>query len=420
MQKIDSNDPRCEEARRLHNEGWAIRKIAKHLKMGVHQIARCLKVETNGAETSKGTDNESELSFLTTTPIRTLEEACAAAKVDLSVWYVDSWECSQWTVGMNVKEGKTSRPVQTQQYRVKVRLKRIIKKSLREAIDAVYTAMRTHAPKFKIPRIEQSGVPTLAVTCLFDTHFGKLSWSAETGEDYDLKIAQNLFRNAVIDLINYVKDRKIARFLLPLGNDFFHIDNRRNTTFLGTPQDTDSRYAKIFLAGKLAVIWAIEHMLRYANVDVLWVPGNHDPTTSYHLAETISSWFHKTKGVTVDVSPPMRKYYRWDDILLGFTHGDKLKPESLPNLMATERPMDWGETTCREWLLGHNHRAQRWTTKEVDTHAGTTVRTIQALTATDAWHHEQGFINSNRAAEVLLYQKGDGYVGNLIAKARLE
>lgn len=400
------------QVRRLHELGWTIKRIARHLKMSGPQVERALECVT-----AKGSDNESEVTFVTDHPIRTLEDACAAAQVDLKVWYVDSWECSQWTVGMNAKG---SGQVQTQQYRVKLRLRRLIQKSVHEAILAVYDEMKQHAPKFKVPKIPQSGAETLAVVCLFDTHFGKLAWKPEAGEDYDLKIAENIFRNAVIDLMQHVKDRKVSKFLLPVGNDFFHIDNRRNTTFMGTPQDTDSRYAKIFMTGKLAVVWAIEHMLQYANVDVLWVAGNHDTTTSYHLVETVASWFHKTKQVQVDVTPPMRKYYRWSDTLLGFTHGDKIKPESLPNLMAVERAADWSATQCREWLLGHRHRTQKWVTKSADTYEGTTVRTIQALTATDAWHHENGFIGATRAAEVLFYQKNFGYVGNMIAKARLE
>lgn len=403
------------EAQRLRKLGWSLIKIAAHLKIShgsASNICRDLQVQKKTVEDQ----NESTIEFDSDKPIKSLEDACVAASVDLSIWYVDSWECSQWTVGMNIK-GKDE-PVQTQQYRVKLKLKRLLKRSIQEAINAIFERMKKYAPKYKKIKLPQSGPETLAVTCLFDVHFGKLAWNAETGNSYDLKIAEKIFKNAVIDLMAHVKDRKISRFCLPLGNDFFHIDNKRNTTYLGTPQDTDSRYAKIFETGKMAVIWAIEYMIQFADVDVLWVPGNHDPTTSYHLVETISSWFNRTKNVQVDCTPPQRKYYTWHNMLLGFTHGDKMKPESLPNLMALEKPEDWAKCDCREWLLGHQHRSQKWVSKDTDTYQGTTVRTIQALTATDAWHYEQGFVGSRRAAEILLYEKDFGYVGNLIAQAR--
>lgn len=415
--KRDPLDPKALEAQRLRGLGWTIKKIGQYLKMSHGWVCTVCKIgQLNNRRGESG--DVSFVEFDIDRPIKTLEDACAAASVDLKVWYVESWECSAWTVGMNVKEGKTSKAVQTQQYRVKMRLRRIMKRAIQEAIDLVFKRMKQHSPKYQTPKIRQSGPETLAVVCLFDTHFGKLAWGLETNNDYDLKIAENVFRNAVIDMMSRVKDRKIAKFCLPLGNDFYHIDNKRNTTFMGTPQDTDSRYAKIFQVGKLAVIWAIEQMIRYAKVDVVWVPGNHDPTTSYHLAETVDSWFHRSKDVVVDASPPQRKYYPWNDTLLGFTHGDKIKHENLPNLMAQERPMEWAGTTCREWLVGHNHRTQKWVSKDTDTYQGTTVRTIQALTATDAWHFENGFIGARRAAEILFYEKNFGYSGNLIAQAR--
>lgn len=404
-----------EEAQRLRKLGWTIERISAHLKMSHGWVCKVCKQVTSNPKTSEDEDGTT-IEFDCDKPIKSLEDACAAASVDLSIWYVDSWECSQWTVGMNIK-GKEE-PVQTQQYRVKLRLRRLLKRSVHEAIDKIFERMKKYAPKYRKIKLPQSGPETLAVACLFDVHFGKLAWSAEVGESYDLKIAEKIFKNAIVDLMVHVKDRRISRFCLPLGNDFFHIDNKRNTTFMGTPQDTDSRYAKIFETGKMAVIWAVEHMMQYADVDVLWVPGNHDPTTSYHLVETLSSWFHHAKNVAVDVSPPQRKYYIWNNILLGFTHGDKIKPESLPNLMALEKPDDWAKCDCREWLLGHQHRSQKWVSKDTDTYQGTTVRTIQALTATDAWHHEQGFVGARRAAEILLYEKDFGYVGDFIARAR--
>ena len=417
MKKFDPLDPKVVEAKRLRGLGWTIEKIAKHLKMSHGWASKVCRLSEAPKFGTKEDEDSSIVEYDYHEPIKTLEDACARASVDLKTWYVERWECSHWTVGMNVKgEG----PVQKQQYRVKIFLKRIMKRAIQEAVAAVYTEMKQHSPKYEKKRFKQAGVETLAVMCLFDAHFGKLAWKPEVGHDYDLRIAEGMFRNAVDDLMSRCEHRTISKFCMPVGNDFFHIDNKQNTTLRGTPQDTDGRYAKIFKAGKLAVIWAIERMMQYADVDVIWVPGNHDPTMSYHLAETIDSWFHKSGQVSVDVTPPTRKYYRWNDTLLGLTHGDTVKPEQLPNMMAVERPIDWSETKCREWLLGHRHRSQQWTTKGTDSHTGTIVRTIQALTATDAWHYENGYVNSQRAAEVLFYEKDFGYAGNLIAQARFE
>lgn len=363
-----------------------------------------------------GSDNETVMEFGTNKPIRTMDDAIKAAGVDLKIWYVERWECSHWTVGMSPKHAK---PLQMQQYRVKLFLKRLVKKEIQEAVKAVYAEMKKYAPKYqKLKRTVSKGNPSLAVFGLFDSHFGKLCWKPETGTDYDLKIAETLYKNAVIDLVARCGNRNIDSIVLPIGNDFFHVDNKQNTTYRGTPQDVDGRYVKIFSAGKLAVIWAVEELMKIADVKVMWIPGNHDPTISYHLCETLDSWFHNTPHVEVDVGPSSRKYHMWHDTLLGFTHGDTIKPHDLPGLMSIEQSENWSKATCREWLLGHMHRSREWVTKGTDTFQGTTVRVLQSLAGTDAWHHEQGFVGQRRAAEVYFYEKEIGYVGHTVVPAR--
>ena len=430
---IKPDDPLVAKARKLRAQNFTIRQIvAKIGKSHGWVCAACKGIgdsqrnktrsvaEPDGPSFREDSEGNAILSLHTTNPIKTMDDAIAAAGVDTSVWYVDRWECSQWTVPMNVPRPKTgSIPIVTQQYRVRLYLRRILPRSIQDALALVFDRIRKHAPKYpRLPRRSGTGEPHLAVFGLFDAHFGKLAWKPETGNDYDLKIAEKLFRHAVEDLLVESRSRRVERVLLPLGNDFFHVDNRRNTTFHGTPQDVDSRYPKIFAAGKMAVIWAIELLAGLAPVDLIWVPGNHDPTMSYHLVETVASWFRSCPHVSVDVGPTQRKYYSYGTTLLGFTHGDVIKPESLPSLMASEKPAEWGASKCREWLIGHMHRSRTWVTKSGDTHHGTIVRVLRALTGTDAWHHEHGYVGAQQAAEVYFYGKTSGYVGHAIARAR--
>lgn len=378
--------------------------------------------------------------------VRTLADAVRVGQVDLTVWYVDRYELSDWTVPMNVKRGQAvttltktnakgesrqtevlawnpSASAQTQQYRVKLYLKRIVKKAIKEALDAVYERMKAHAPAY--PKADKAARPTgegfLAVLGLVDAHLGKLCWAPETGDNYDLRIAEGVYRNAVDDLMAEAGGRAITQWVLPLGNDFYHFDNARNTTFSGTPQDVDGRYAKVIEAGMMAVVWAVERLIQVAPVSLIWCPGNHDPTTSYHLSREVAAWFRRSDRVAVDYGPSPRKYFRWNSTLLGFTHGNEEKTESLPNLMATERPDDWAatKTGTREWLIGHMHRSRQWVTKPVDTFEGTTVRVLTSLAGTDAWHHRRGYISTKHSAEVLFYGRDRGYAGHAMAPARM-
>lgn len=427
--------------------GTVVRALNKHYKaqgLETPYSAKTAKIKgqnipeyVNEPTIFKENGDEATFSGVTTEPIKTLEDAVRVAQIDLSVWFVDRWETSHWTVPMMVKNGQevvklasldnktvealkwnSTNPIQTQQYRVKLYLKRIMKRTLHEAHNAIMKRMDEHSPTHKKYTYKKSHEETLAVMCLFDAHFGKLAWDKETGNSYDIKIAETIYSNAVIDLI--AKSNKVpTRWLMPIGNDFYHMDNMYNTTFAGTPQDVDGRYAKIIESGEMAVINAIEMMLESAPVDVLWIPGNHDLTTSYHLARTINAWFRRTDKVKVDYSPTMRKYYHWYNTLLGLTHGNEEKKDILPSLMSTERPIEWAASKCREWLIGHDHRSRKWVTQPTDTYEGTTVRTVRSIAGTDLYHFKKGYVGAEPASEIYYYDQEYGYSGHWIAPVRM-
>lgn len=360
------------------------------------------------------------------TRIRTLEDAVAYAEVDTRVWRVAKWSCTSWETGLKLRtfgpDGRVSgeTPHRTHQWRIKLDLERILPRSVQEATDAIFEAMKGHEPKWPtLPARRPPAEPHLCVVDLFDAHFGKLAWAPETGENYDLKIAEQLYRHAVLDLLDESSGYEIDQFLLPFGNDFLHIDGAKNETTAGTPQDVDGRFAKIYEAGERAVIWAIEQLAAVAPVTVILVPGNHDRNVSYCLARTIAAWFRLTDRVTVDSSPIPRKRFVYGKTLLGFTHGNEERHGSLPVIMATEWPADWAATECREFHLGHFHRSRKMQTTPVDTHDGVVIRTLMSLSGSDAWHHRKGYVGSLKAAEALIYRKSSGFVANFAAKARL-
>jgi hypothetical protein len=102
----------------------------------------------------------------------------------------------------------------------------------------------------------------MAEVSINDAHFGKLAWSRETGNDYDLKIAERPSTSARWTNCSSTSPRATWHSgCYPVGNDFFHIDNATNSTTAGTPQDVDGRLTKIYTTGKMAVIRAIDRML---------------------------------------------------------------------------------------------------------------------------------------------------------------
>jgi transposase len=360
--------------------------------------------------------------------VKSEQDALEVAEVDLSVWRVKSWEVKTWTVPVRVRMGQDEngrnlpdKPIQTQQYGVKLYLQRIMAKSLHESLQLVFDRLERNAPRLPKPEKNKAtkGEPFLAVFGLFDVHFGKLCWQEETGSNYDLKITESIFRHAVEDLMRESSHREIGQIVLPIGNDWLHIDNRKGETTRGTPQDVDGRFSKVFAAAEMAALWAVDRLRDVAPVRVVWVPGNHDMTLSEMLCRIVRAYYSKDKGrVEVDVTPGDKKYFRWGVNLLGFTHGDQIRAEDLPAKMAVEAPEDWSTTKCREWLIGHMHRSRKWVTKGTDTFDGTVVRVLQSLSGTDAWHYSKGYIGTRQAAEVYWYGRDRGYAGHSVVQAR--
>ena len=237
---------------------------------------------------------------------------------------------------------------------------------------------------------------------IMDFHLGKLSWREETGVDYDLKIAEKLWRATVSDLLGKARLAGTPEYILfPVGQDFFHFDTPATTTTAGTQLDSDTRWQKMFNTGIALLIWAVEQCRQLAPVKVLWIPGNHDTVLSYAATVGLAQRYTETEDVTVDLSPQPRKYVRYGLNLIGFAHGVE-EGKRLEGLLQLEAAQDWGKTIWREMHLGHLH-----TEKTVEKN-GIEFRRISSITAPDAWHNENGFIGSTRRAQAFIWDKNKG------------
>ena len=405
----------------------SVRRAARDAGVSFGAARRALRASGRIATAARnikvgGTDREAFIQLDSPQRIQTLEDAVAFAKVDLAVWRVKSWECTGWEVGMKLREfdgGKVKgeRPITRPLWRVSLKLERLLAKPIHDAIATIFDRMKGHEPNYQSlsNRSTSIGEPHLCVVDLVDVHFGKLAWAAETGQDYDLKIAESVYRDAVQRIIHRTSGFRVAEWLMPIGSDFLHVDGLNGMTTAGTPQDVDGRIAKVLGTAFQAVVWAVEELAQYAPVYAVWVPGNHDRLLSWCLSQSLAAWFRSTDRVHVDYSPTSRKYHPFGKVLIGLTHGNQEKHSSLPVIMATERPHDWAASTVREWHVGHLHKARRVDYVGLDTHDGVPVRTLRSLSAVDAWHFRKGYVGTERAAEAYLYSR-DSYVGSINVK----
>ncbi|MBD3403792.1 hypothetical protein GF420_12910, partial [candidate division GN15 bacterium] len=128
-------------------------------------------------------------------------EAVDKAGVDLAIWQVDRVVVNGWDVTAKVRRGGEDVLATKQNQQIKIWLSRKIKKPLADAAAALIERMKTHAPKHPARRYKKVKDPCLFEFSAFDAHFGKLAWAPETGENYDLEIAERIYSSAVTDLL---------------------------------------------------------------------------------------------------------------------------------------------------------------------------------------------------------------------------
>ncbi len=341
----------------------------------------------------------------TTEQVRSLEDLVRVCSIDLSVWQVERWVANKWEMAANVNDEIEVTPL----YQVKVWLRRnapiqAVKEEIASLLADARAALGEHrGPVVSLPRPREAGL--LLELAIPDLHLGKLAWKPETGyADYDVKIAERVFEEALETLIDRTNHFPIERIVFPIGNDLLNSDNKQGTTSKGTPLDNDSRWHKAFSIGRRMMCRAVERLRQIAPVDVIAVSGNHDAISVFALADSLTCYFHNVPDVTIANSPALRKYYSFGKLALMFTHGDRGKATDWPLLFATEQPKMFGNARFREVHTGHTHQTK---TSE---HHGVRVRVSPALCPPDAWHSDNQYVGNVRGAEAYVYHPEDGLV----------
>ena len=392
------------------NEHGSINKAAAKLGIARSTAQKLYRGRKNKSKIDKDT-------AIIEGPFESPAQALAFAGLDPDAWEVERSVANSWDVTGKI-EGEWDTATN---YQVKYWFRRVVPDWLEQAV-AYIDKRLSKAPKR--PKVKHRKIkdPHMGIMSLYDAHFGKLAWAMEVGESYDLKIAEAVYLKAVVDLLGRAKGFPLEKIVFPIGQDFYNIDNLSGTTTAGTPQDNDSRLFKTFKAGEYAVERAIDMCREVAPVEVLYVPGNHDRHASWYLCNTLSAVYRNTPDVTVDVTPTTNKYVEYGVNLIGMVHGDGVKSDRLPTLMADQVPEAWARTAggCREYHTGHFHKKKQVNYTHTDTHGGTVVRTLPSLSGTDAWHYWKGFVKGLKAAELHLYGKATGRVGEFTHSANQE
>lgn len=356
----------------------------------------------------KATPDEKQISLNNIdTEVKTLEDLFEVCEINPAEWDVVSWECKKWDLGIKNKDGEIEvKPL----YSVSAKFKKLnADTDISLQKDVLLKELYKVSPVVEFKHQREYQKTQLLELALFDMHFGKLAHADESGEDYDLKIAEQRYYKAISTLLSRVNLKNIGRILLPVGQDLINVDNLQNSTTAGTPQDCDSRFHKIVKTVKRVLITTIDSLKQIAPIDVVISVGNHDEQTSFLIGEMLDAYYHNDKNVEVFNSASLRKYYKFGITSIMFTHGNRERFNDLGMIFAAEKPELWANTKQRFIQIGHYHHNKVQVLQKQE-FQGFQVEIIPSLSASDAWHTGKGF-NSLKQAKAFLYDKDEGRIG---------
>ena len=255
--------------------------------------------------------------------------------------------------------------------------------------------------KAKIPPTSyNSEANKLLLIPISDLHVNLRATEQITGNEYDCFIAQTLVNHVIDDILENINRREIEKIVFTVGGDMLNADNQNNTTLKGTPQDCDKHLFEAFEDTLSIVLMSLIKLLQVAPVDIVYIPGNHDETVGWFLAKVLEAQFCNDDRVSVDVSPLPRKYYKYGNTLLAFSHDADTK--KLPAIVADEAREYWSEIKFTDVFLQHLHNEQIL----MEDH-NMRIQRLPTISGVSKWSNDNGY-KSRRMNKAFLYDRDDG------------
>lgn len=324
---------------------------------------------------------------------------------DHNVWEFQYITTSTWM--QHTKEQTTK-----QLYAVKFKVKPIIKENitLNEALEEAIKEFREKIPKYTKKELKEKKLELddnkLLECPPVELHLGELSHQIDTGENYDIKIAQDRFNKIIDAIIERNKYEKCSTLLFSVGGDFFNSDNNFDTTNRGTQQYNDTRWRKLYLVGlKLMKNALIRLSNEFNRIDVQLVSGNHDLTTSFYLYIALAQAFTNSDKITFKEDYKEVQCYKFNDCMIVTTHGDRNVKRTMQSVV-NEFADIYGRTKYRELHMGHLH-----STQELKEEIGIIPRRISSPKGIGNWEYNERFGNTIEKHEIFIWEKGVGLTG---------
>lgn len=344
--------------------------------------------------------------------INTVEDVIKALNIDMAIWKVESFSSVTWDTTMKLETKDGQRPFSTQNARLKVTFKRVVSEkdeaTVRRLLDRLESKSPIVPPTISVKAPD--GQRRALEVCIFDPHYGMRSFAPASDAEWNTDLCKKLIFEVLSEIVSLSGSfAPYEKVILPLGNDFFHVDNVFHTTTQGTGQpEADSWHATI-QSGKEVAIAMIDMLLQVADVHVPIIPGNHDRQSSFMLGLILDAYYRNDGRVTIDCSSRTYKCFEYGVNLIGYEHGHSISAIRLAALMANEWPEAWARTKYREWHLGDQHRKGSSKPSAFE-EQGVSVEYLPGLVPPNEWHAIKSYNHQQRGAMAFIWSYKHGPV----------
>ena len=333
----------------------------------------------------KGT---AEIKGLSLTEPRTAEEIIELLKIDTTKWKLSSYWNKERHDGWFISAMVTA-----------------IKYEPKDMLAEVISNFKPqYQPIVGILVNEKFDRDSVGVISTQDLHFGK-----EDNED----IVEH-FKDAIEDLVHRAyMSHKLTKIIYVVGGDLLNMDTFSGTTTSGTPVDNFQRAQEAYTEAFDALYWSINYLKQFCiDLHVVYLPGNHDRLSSFHMAHALSKCFN-SEDISFDVEYAERKVVMYGKNMFAFEHGDVSK-KNTALVYATEFPIEWGMATYRTCYTGHFHSKKTTEFITENEHNGFSIKHLPSLCSTDYWHYHNKYTGSKRQAIMEIHDVWKGKISEFV------
>lgn len=277
-------------------------------------------------------------------------------------------------------------------------------KALKEAVNALKEQIEPATPTQYEERVNNDKL--INQYTLTDYHLGMMAWDEESGDNWDLKIAEDTLVKFFEVAISKSPDAENAIFA-QIG-DFLHWDGLDAVTPSSKHVlDADTRFTKLVRVA-IRVIRRVINMLliKYKKVTVIMAEGNHDPASSVWLSEMLFSFYEDEPRLIVDTNPDPYYCVTFGKVCLFYHHGHKKNINNVESAFIGKFKKEFGSSEFVYGHLGHLHHQQKESNLMI-------LEQHRTLAAKDAYASRGGYL-SGRDSKVITYHKKFGEVNRSI------